>query len=378
MKFKTLKYRIYPTQIQQDYFAKEFGANRFIYNYCLNLQIKKYSIDKSKYSKFDLNSEITKLTRNPSYSWLKEVNSQSLRTQSENLEVAFTKFFKKQGGFPKFKSKKDNNKKFKTYQNTHLIGNRLKIPKLKTLIKVKLDKRTVDGTIQNVTISKTPTNKYFASVTYKLTNEIIPIQKPICENQAVGIDLGIKTFATISDGNSIENPKHFKKSLRKIKILNKRFSKKTIGSKNKEKARLKLALQHEKVANQRQDFLHKVTTNLVKNYSTICLETLNVKNMVKNHSLALSISDLGIGYFNQMIDYKSKLAGVNILRIGQFEPSSKMCSCGTINKNLTLSDRNWTCSTCNTTHDRDELASNNIKKFAFIKHNQNTVRYTEI
>ncbi len=373
MKFRAVKYRIYPTNLQKEYFAKEFGCNRFIYNYLLDLQNKKYATDKSKYTKFDLHLKITELVNTSEFSWLKEVNSQSIRCQSEHLEVAFTKFFKKQGGYPKFKSKKNNRCTFKIPQSVKLENNRLKIPKLKSTIKVVID-REIQGTIQNATITKTPTNKYFVSVTYKV-NETIPELKPISENQAIGIDLGIKTFATLSNGITIENPKLLRKSLKKLKRLSKRHSKKQKDSKNKEKSRIKLALQYEKVSNQRNDFLHKVTTKLVNDYSTICLETLMVKNMMKNHKLALSISDLGIGYFNQMINYKAQLYGTNILRIGTFEPSSKMCSCGVINQELSLKDRIWTCKSCNVTHDRDLLASQNIKKFAFLK--QTTVGFTE-
>jgi len=367
MKFKAQKYRIYPNKIQQEYFAKEFGCNRFIYNYCLDLQIKKYATDKTKYSKFDLNLQITKIKKDPQFTWLNEVNSQSLCDQTEHLECAFTKFFKKQGSFPKFKSKKDNYKFFKVRQSAKLINNKLKIPKVKEGIKIILHKQ-IEGTIQNVTISKTPTNKYYASITYKV-EEIPVIKKPICENQAVGIDLGIKTFAVISDNSIIENPKHLRKSLKRLKILSKKHSTKVKGSNNREKARLRLALQYEKVTNQRKDFLHKTTSMLLSKYDTICLETLNVKGMIKNHKLALSISDLGIGMFNKFLEYKSLERGNNILRIGTFQPSSKICSCGIINNDLKLSDRTWTCKSCNVTHDRDLLAANNIRKFSFIKYN---------
>ncbi len=373
MKFKALKYRIYPNKIQQEYFAKEFGCNRFIYNYFLDSQIKKYAIDKTKYSKYDLQLELTKLKKNPEYIWLNEVNSQSLCNQAENLECAFTKFFKKQGGFPKFKSKKDNNKSFKVPQSAKLVNNKLKIPKIKEGIKIVLHKQ-IEGTIQNVTISKTPTNKYYASITYKV-EEVPVIKKPICENQAVGIDLGIKTFAVISDNSTIDNPKHLRKSLKKLKTLSKRYSKKVKESNNREKARLKLALQYEKVTNQRKDFLHKTTSSLLNKYDTICLETLNVKGMVKNHKLALSISDLGIGMFNQFLEYKALERGNNILRIGTFQPSTKICNiCGAINNDLKLSDREWTCTNGHELN-RDFNASLNIKKYSFIKYN--TVASTE-
>lgn len=200
--------------------------------------------------------------------------------------------------------------------------------------------------------------------------------KPICEDKTVGIDLGIKTFAVLSDGTEIPNPKHLKQSLDKVKKLQRSLSHKNKGSKNRDKARRKLALAHEKVTNRRNDFLHKVTSYLVNNYDTICLEDLNVKGMVKNHHLAQALEDISIGTFNTLLEYKAKERGVNILRIGRFEPSSKMCTCGYINHNLTLAMREWICPKCGSIHDRDLLAANNIKRFAF--RNINTVGTTEI
>ena len=199
--------------------------------------------------------------------------------------------------------------------------------------------------------------------------EKIPNKKPLDEKQAIGIDLGIKTFATLSNGMEIENPKHLKKSLKKLKKLQRKVSKKVKGSNNRKKSVKKLSLLHEKVLNKRNDFLHKISYFLVTNFDTLCLETLKSGNMMKNHKLSQSLSDVSIGKFNELIDYKSEWFGTNILRIGQFEPSSKMCSCGTINKELKLSQRVWTCNSCGITHDRDVLAANNIKHFAFTKNN---------
>lgn len=369
------KYRIYPTESQKQFFEKQFGMCRFIYNYCLDLQIKEYSLTQKKIHKYELQKRITQLKKTESYKWLREGHAQALNAETEHLESAYVNFFKTKKGFPKFKSKHNNNKSYTIPQDTKLIDNKLYLPKIKDEVKIKLH-RPIIGEIKTCTITKTSTNKYYISINLKVDKDY-PKLKLIDESQAVGLDLGIKTFATLSDGTYIDNPKFLKKSLRKLKILSKRHSKKVKGSKNKEKSRLKLALLHEKVTNQRKDFLHKTTKMLVDNYDTICLETLKAKNMMKNHKLAQALSDISIGTFNTMIDYKSKQQGVNILRIGQFEPSSRLCSCGVINQNLTLKDRTWTCSSCNTTHDRDVLASNNIKKFAFIKNN-NTVGTTEI
>ena len=196
--------------------------------------------------------------------------------------------------------------------------------------------------------------------------------KPIVtEDTTIGIDLGIKDFAILSDGRKFANPKYLLKNLKRLQVLQKRLSRKQKGSKNREKARLKVALQHEKITNLRKDFLHKITYKLTheNQVNTICLETLSVSNMLKNHKLARSISDVSWSSFNDLIDYKAELYGKNILRIGKFEPSSKLCTCGYKNNNLNLKDREWTCPICNTHHDRDILAANNIKRFALQEQN---------
>jgi putative transposase len=190
-------------------------------------------------------------------------------------------------------------------------------------------------------------------------------KKPISESKAVGIDLGVKTFAVLSDGTEIPNHKFLRKSIDRLKRAQRLYSKKTKGSNNRWKSRVRLARMHEHVANQRMDFINKAVHFLVTHYGTICLETLNVKGMVKNHHLAQSIEDVSFGMFNELLEQKADEYGVNILRIGRFEPSSRMCTCGYVNHELTLSDREWTCPKCGTHHDRDLLAANNIKRFAF-------------
>ena len=233
------------------------------------------------------------------------------------------------------------------------------IPKFKSGIKAKIH-RTFEGIVKSSTISRTATGKYFISILVEMNEHNTPM-RPICENKTVGIDLGIKTFAVISDGTEIPNPKYLNKSLDKIKKLQRSLSRKAKGSKNREKSRIKLALAHEKVVNRRNNFLHKVTYYLVNNYDTICLEDLNVKGMVKNHHLAQSLLDISIGAFNTILEYKAKERGINILRIGRFEPSSRLCTCGYINRSLTLNIREWVCPECGSIHDRDLLAANNIK-----------------
>ena len=366
MNYKAYEYRLYPTKEQEVLLSKHFGSARWVYNYALNKKIVAYQTNKESLSRFTIQKDLVTLKKSEDTKWLKEVNSQTLQASLENLDKAFTKFFRDKKGFPKFKSKHNNHQSFSVPQNGKIDfeTNRISLPKFKKPIRCKIH-RKYSGNSKAFTISKTPSGKYYVSVLVEV-DEVPKTNKPICENQAVGVDLGIKTFATLSNGVEIENPKHLKRSLEKLKALQRKVSKKQRGSSNRKKAVKRLAVLHEKVANQRIDFLHKTTHYLVSEYDTICLETLRASNMIKNHKLAQALSDISIGKFNEILEYKAEWNGVNILRIGRFQPSSKMCSCGEINKELKLSDRVWTCKACGVTHDRDELAANNIKKFAFI------------
>lgn len=376
MKYRAYKYRLYPNEEQKVLIAKHLGSCRFIYNYALDKKVRAYQTDKTNLSRFDIQADLPNMKKSEEYCWLKEVNSLSLQASLANLDSAYTKFFREHKGFPRFKSKKDSKQSFSIPQNTRVDfeNGRIFIPKFKGGIKTKFH-RTFEGIVKSSTISRTATGKYFVSILVEVNEPDVPM-KPICENKTVGIDLGIKTFAVLSDGTEIPNPKHLKQSLDKVKKLQRSLSHKNKGSKNRDKARRKLALAHEQVTNRRNDFLHKVTSYLVNNYDTICLEDLNVKGMVKNHHLAQALEDIAIGTFNTLLEYKAKERGVNILRIGRFEPSSKMCTCGYINHNLTLAMREWICPQCGSIHDRDLLAANNIKRFAF--RNINTVGTTEI
>lgn len=349
--------------------AKHFGCCRFIYNYALDKKVKAYQKDKTNLSRFDIQADLPKMKKSEEYHWLSDVNSLSLQAALANLDSAFVKFFREKKGFPNFKSKKASKQSFSIPQNTRVKFDegRVYIPKFRKGIKARFH-RKFEGLVKTSVITRTSTGKYYISILVEV-NEVDAAPKPISENKAVGIDLGIKTFAVLSDGTEIQNHKYLKRSIKKVKRLQRSLSKKAKGSKNREKARLRLARAHERVCNQRNDFLHQVTHRLVANYDTICLETLSSSNMVKNHSLAQALEDIAINRFNTLLEYKAKKHGVNILRIGRFEPSSKMCTCGYINHNLTLSMRRWKCPFCGVVHDRDLLAANNIKRFAFNKLN---------
>jgi putative transposase len=352
---KAFRYRLSPTKEQSVLLNKHIGSSRFVYNLALECKQMAWAGNRVNLNCFDLIKQLPDLKKE--CEWLKEINSQSLQQPIRNLDNAFTRFFKGQGDFPKFK-KKSSGGSFNVPQNVSLKNGKLVIPKFKEGIKVVLH-RPIKGIIKQATISKTPTGKYFVSILCD-TKEEIPTKAPITESTTIGIDLGIKSFLVTSDGECFDNPKFLKTKISKLKFVQRKFSKHK-GKRTKNK----LAKLHEKVANQRKDFLHKVSTKLIRENQTIALETLAVKNMVKNHNLAQAITDASWSTFVSMLEYKAEWYGKNILRIGQFAPSSKTCSnCGTINKELQLKDREWTCKSCGTTHDRDILAACNIKSFA--------------
>lgn len=349
------------------------GNARFVYNWALKTRIEAYQKDKTKVSAFTLMTELTKLKKQPEYEWLNLSVAQSLQQSIVNMEKAFTKFFRDKKGFPKFKSKHKSRQVVGFPQNTKIDFEAGKVFVNKIgWIRTRIS-RTFEGKIKTATIEKTATGKYYISITVELP-DIKVKQKPVKTATAVGIDTGIKTFATLSDGVEIENPKHLKSNLKRLRVLSKRVSRKVKGSNNRKKAVKKLAVLHERIANQRLDFLHKTTTAIAKQYDTAIVENLNIAGMIKNRKLSQSIADLGLGRFYSLLEYKMQEKGGNYIEIGRFEPSSRLCTCGTINKELHLSDRRWTCNSCGTTHQRDLLAANNIKRFGL--KDQNLIKFT--
>lgn len=357
--YKARKYRIYPTNSQKELIHKHCGSVRFLYNLALETKTTAYSGSKVNLSRYDLQKQVVDLKKE--LPWLKETNSQSLQVALLDLDTAYSNFFKGRADFPKFK-KKSNRGSFNVPQNVIVENNLLIIPKFKEGIKIKLH-RDIVGTIKQCTVSFTPTGKYFVSILCD-TGKEKPSKPKITEEDSIGVDLGIKDFLVTSEGEVIENPKFLRNSIDRLKVLQRRASKKQKGSSNRKKANKRVAVLHEKITNQRQDFLHKVSTQLIRENQTICLENLGVSNMMKNHNLAQAISDVSWSEFNRMIEYKVEWYGVNVLRIGRFAPSSKTCECGEINKDLKLSDRVWECKSCGQVNERDLLAARNIKKFA--------------
>lgn len=354
--------RLYPTAEQADALARHFGCVRFIYNWALAIRISTYTETGKTVSQFELQKRLPILKKSEGTLWLADVNAQSLQSAVRNLDSAYVRFFNKKNRFPKFKTKRDK-QSFQCPQgcSVDFQSKMLSLPRVK---KIKFrDARAFSGQIKTVTISKTETGKYFASILVE-DGQPIPTAVPMSAGETLGLDLGLNHFATLSTGEKIANPKFLKLGIRRLVRAQRSLSRKKIGGSNREKCQRRVALIHERIANQRKDFQHKLSTRLIRENQAVALETLNVCGMQRNGRLARSIADAGWSQFVTMLEYKARWNGKTILRIGRFEPSSKLCSCGIINAELSLSDRVWTCIECGVTHDRDVLAASNIKRIA--------------
>ena len=363
---KAYKYRIYPNREQQVLIEKHFGCARFTFNWALALQQNYYEKYKKSLSRKEIQDQLVSLKKIPEFEWLNKVNSQSLLSSLLHVYTAFGNFFKGRAKFPKFKSKKIPQRSYQCPQHctVSFTSGGLNLPKIKGIKTV--FSRQFDGKIKTVTISKTATGKYYASILVE-TEVNLPVPSIIEVEKTIGIDLGLTHMLIQSDGDKVENPRYLKKAQKRLVIQQKIFSRKKKEAKNYRRQKLRVARVHEKVRNQRLDLHHKLTHKLIceNQATTYAVEDLGVKSMVKNRKLAKSISDIAWGQFLTLLQYKAEWYGKNILRIGRFVPSSKVCAqCGYTMEKLPLHIRSWSCPDCLSVLDRDLNASMNIRNFA--------------
>ena len=354
---KAFKYRMYPNREQRILLAKTFGCIRFVYNHYLAKRRDAYEKDGITLNYSACAKDLVSLKKE--YEWLKEVDSVALQSSVKNLDTAYINFFRKKAEYPRFKSKKTHRYSYTTKYtngNIELYDNKVKLPKI-GLVKIKKT-RQPKGRLLSATVSQVPSGKYYVSLCYTDVEEVL---FPLTYNET-GIDLGIKDFIVLSNGEKVENPKYLKKSIEKLKKLQKQQSRKTKGGRNWIKNRIKIARLHEKIANQRMDFINKLSTRIIREYDIICIEDLKVDNMLKNHNLAQSLSDVSWSKFTTQLEYKAEWYGKLIKKVDTFYASSQICHCcGYKNEGTKdLKVREWTCPKCHSNHDRDINASINI------------------
>ena len=368
------KYRIYPTKEDKILLAKHFGCCRFLYNYFLTYRKEEYQKG-NKVSYYITQKELTKMKAKEEYSWLNEVASQSLQMAIQQLDNAYKKFFRQQGGYPSFKSKHESTQSCSFPQNINLEGNRVFLPKFtKNGIRVKIHRNIPkEASIKQATITK-KNNKYYISISF---DDNLPTPKPIIAQSSIGLDVGINSLVATSKDVKIDNPRYTKKYARILKLASRHLDRKqhsrkkgdtTPKSKRYLKQQAKVARIHEKIANSRSDYIHKITNEITNQYDVICIENLNVKGMIKNHKLSKHIADVAWGELRRQLEYKSERKGKILIKVDRWLPSSQICSsCLSLTGKKPLNVRTFTCPICGTTHDRDNNAAKVIEYYGLLQ-----------
>ena len=364
---KAYKYKLKTTVKQRKMLLNHFGCCRYIYNWGLERKINQYKTDKKSLSYVALAKELTQLKQQENTKWLQNVSNECLQQSLRHLEDAFKRFFKEKKGFPNFKKRgrcKEACKFVRSLQIDFSL-HRVKLPII-GWINIRKNKQfdCEQCDIRSMTVTMDKCGTIFVSVLVE-TNESCKPKTKVCKETAVGIDMGIKDFATLSNSIKYPNKRFLNAESKKLKRLQRRFAKTTLKSRRRERLRLHIAKIYERIANRRSNYIHYITSSLIRDYDTICLEDLNVQGMMKNHKLARAIGDVAWHEFKRQLLYKAEWNGKNVLFIDRYMPSSKQCSCcGYEYKQLTLNVRTWTCPECGVVHDRDINAALNIKAYA--------------
>jgi putative transposase len=354
---RAYKYRWYPTDEQKQVLARTFGCARFVYNWALRLRSDAYYQEQKRIYYSETSAMLTQLKQQPEYSWLNEVSCVPTQQALRHLDKAFRNFFEGRAAYPTFKSRHgEQSAEYTTsafeWDGTTLILARMDEP-LDIVWSRKLPKGCKPTT---VTASRDTAGRYFVSILVEEDIKSLPVV-----NKQVGLDLGLKSMVITSDGEHVGNPKYFHKDERKLAKVQRRLAKKKKGSKNRAKARLKVARIHARIGDRRRDYQQKLSTRIIRENQTICIESLQVKNMVKNYKLAKAISDVGWSEFVRQLEYKAAWYGRTLVKIDKFYPSSKRChQCGHVLDSLSLDERFWLCPECHSFHDRDSNAAKNV------------------